>query len=117
MEDRGVGAGLRACPPNGQLNHCPPSSIRDFLSSILNPRSSTQILMMRLMLMPAAMFGVAKDQRFDHHRNRLGIGPLLTDIDEIKVFQIDAVDGNDSGAGDQLALDDVAHEFGDVRVE
>ncbi|MBI2533156.1 MAG: hypothetical protein HYW03_13250 [Deltaproteobacteria bacterium] len=37
------------------------SSILDLLSSILNPPSSTLSLMMRLMLMPAAMFGVAKD--------------------------------------------------------
>ena len=95
MEDRGVGAGLRACPPNGQphrvapINYCetePLPAIFYPRLSILHLPSSILMLMMRLMLMPAAMFCVAKDQRFDHHRHRLGVGQLLADVDEVEVF-------------------------------
>ena len=67
----------------------PLSSILDpFCSvSILHPPSSTFILMMLMaIVMPAAMFGVAEDQRLDNHWNRLGVGQLLADIDKVKVF-------------------------------
>ena len=35
--------------------------------------------------MPSTPFRVAEDQRLDHHRDRLRIGKLLPDVDEIKV--------------------------------
>ena len=54
---------------------------------------------MVFMCMPATMLAVAKNQRLDHHRHGLGVGQLLADVDEIKVPEIDAVDGNNSGAG------------------
>ena len=71
---------------------------------------------MRLM-MAATVLGMAKDQRLDYHRHRLGIGQLLADIDEIEILEIDAVDRDDAGPGNQLALYDIAHQFGDIGVK
>src|SRR5262249_28556772 len=87
-------------------------SIIDLLSSILDPRSS-----MMLMCEAATVLAMAKNQRLDHHRHRLGIGQLLADVDEIKVPEIDAVDGNNSGAGQQLPFDNIAHQLGNIRIE
>ncbi len=70
-----------------------------------------------LLVMAAAVLGVTKNQRLDHHRHRLGVGQLLADVDEIEILEIDAVDRNDAGAGYQLALYDIAHQFGDIRIE
>src|SRR5262249_35571515 len=65
-------------------------------NSILHPRSSILMVFMRVATTVLAM---AKNQRLDHHRYRLGVGQLLADVDEIKVPEIDAVDGNYSSAG------------------
>jgi hypothetical protein len=62
--------------------------------SILHPQSS-----MVLMRVPTTMLAVAEDQRLNHHRHRLSVGKLLADVDEIKITEIDAVDGNNPGAG------------------
>jgi hypothetical protein len=63
-----------------------------------NFRFSILILMMLLMVMAAAVLAMAEDQRLNHHRHRLGVGKLLADVDEIKVTEIDAVDGNNPSA-------------------
>ena len=67
--------------------------------------------------MPAAVLGVTKNQRLNHHRHRLRVGQLLADVDKIEILEIDAIDRNDAGSGYQFALYDIAHEFGDIRIE
>src|SRR5262245_96014 len=64
--------------------------------SILHPLFSILMVFMRV---AATMLAVAKNQRLDNHRHRLGIVQLLSDVDEIKVPKIYAVDGNYSGTG------------------
>ena len=70
-----------------------------------------------LLMMAAPVLGVTEDQRLDHHRHRLRVGQLLADVDEIEIFEIDAVDRNDAAPGNQFALDDIAHELGDIGIE
>jgi hypothetical protein len=67
--------------------------------------------------MAAAVLAMAKDQGFDHHGNRLGIRKLLAYIDKIEILKVDPVDRYDSGAGYELALDDVAHQLSDIGVK
>ena len=56
-------------------------------SSILDYPSSTLILVMLMaIVVPAAVLGVAEDQRLNHDRNRLGVGQFLADIDKIEIF-------------------------------
>ena len=90
-----------------------------YSAAIIHPRSSILGLLFYLVLcvMAAAMFGVAKNQRLDHHRHRLGVRQLLADVDEIEIFEINAVNGNNSRAGYELAFNDVTHQLGDVGVE
>ena len=64
-----------------------------------HPRFSILILMMLLMRVATTMLAVAEDQRLNHHRHCLGVRKLLADVDEIKITEIDAVDGNNPGAG------------------
>src|SRR5262245_15274795 len=64
--------------------------------SILHPRFSILMVFMRV---ATTMLAVAEDQRFNHHRHCLGVRKLLADVDEIKIPEIDAVDGNNPGAG------------------
>ena len=64
--------------------------------SILHPLFSILMVFMRV---AATVLAVAKNERLDHHRHRLGVGQFLADVDKIKVPEIDAVDGNNSGAG------------------
>ncbi len=68
-------------------------------------------------MMTAAMLGMTKNQRFDHHGHGLGVGKLLADIDEIEIFEIDTVDRDNACSRDQFALDDITHEFGDIGIE
>ena len=49
------------------------------------------VVMMMVMMTPPLLV-VAKNQRLDHNRNGFGVGQFLTDIDEIKILEIDAVD-------------------------
>jgi len=63
------------------------------------PRFSLFILMMVLMMMATTMLAVAEDQRLDHHRHRLSIRQLLADVYEIKIPEINAIDGDNPGAG------------------
>src|SRR5262249_19750455 len=87
--------------------------------AVFNPRSSILglHLMMMLMRVAATMLAVAKNQRLDHHRHRLGIGQFLADVHKVKVPEIDAVDGNYSGTWQQLAFDNIAHQLGNIRIE
>ena len=50
------------------------------------PSPTLILVMLMAIVVPAAVLGVAEDQRFDNHWNRLGVGQLLADIDEVKVF-------------------------------
>ena len=52
-------------------------------TQIMQANATHLILMMRV---AAAMFGVAEDQRFDHHRHRFGIRQLLADVDKVEIF-------------------------------
>ena len=63
------------------------------------PRFSILILMMLLMRVATTMLAVAEDQRLNHNRHCLGVRKFLADVDEIKIPEIDAVDGNNPGAG------------------
>src|SRR5918993_977865 len=72
---------------------------------------------MMMVMMTASLLAMAKNQRLDHNRDSLCIGQFLTDIDEIEIFEVDAVDRNDACSGYELAFDDVSHQFSDVRVK
>src|SRR5574342_1326903 len=73
--------------------------------------------MMMVMDVSAARFRVAENERLDHHWHRARVRQLFPDVDKIEIFEVDAIDRNDPGARQQLSLQNIADELGDIRVE
>ena len=77
------GGPLGALQTNYYETEPPPPRCRSDVFLLLASRLLPVFLMLRV---AAAMFIVAEDQRFDHHRHRFGIRQLLADVDEVEIF-------------------------------
>ena len=72
---------------------------------------------MGMMDVSTPSFLVAKDQGFNHDRNRLRIGKLFPNIDKIEILEVDPIDGNNTCPGQDLFLNDIPYQLCNIRIK
>ena len=74
-------------------------------------------MMVVMMVVPPAPFGMPENQRLYDHGNGMGIGQHLANIDKIKILEVNTIDGDNAGTRQKFMFDDIPHQFCNVRIK